>query len=61
MDGLADVPDAIGTVFPRAARKTRLVYLVRNSVAFASWDDRKTALMSGIAFYWVETAEREAA
>ena len=49
VDGLKGFPDAITAVFPEAIVQTCIVHLLRNSMDFVSWKDRKplvTALKS---------------
>jgi transposase-like protein len=49
VDGLKGFPDAITAVFPEAVVQTCIVHLLRNSMDFVSWKDRKplaTALKS---------------
>src|SRR6185312_12979171 len=41
VDGLKGFPDAINAVFPQAIVQTCIVHLLRNSMGFASWKDRK--------------------
>ncbi len=41
VDGLKGFPDAINAVFPRTLVQTCIVHLIRNSLDFASWKDRK--------------------
>ena len=41
VDGLKDFPEAITAVFPDAIVQTCIVHLLRNSMDFASWKDRK--------------------
>ena len=60
VDGLTGFPDAIGTVFPQAAVQTCIVHLIRNSLAFVSWKDRKTVMPDLRAIYRAETAEAAA-
>ena len=43
VDGLKGFPDAITAVFPRAIVQTCIVHLIRHSLAFVSWQDRKRA------------------
>jgi len=45
IDGLVGFPDAIHAVFPKTQIHHCVVHLVRQSLAFASWKERKT--MSG--------------
>lgn len=41
VDGLKGFPDAINAVFPETVVQTCVVHLIRNSMSFASWKDRK--------------------
>ena len=41
VDGLKGFPDAILAVFPEATVQTCIVHLLRNSLDFVSWKDRK--------------------
>ena len=41
VDGLKGFPEAIEAVFPQAAIQTCIVHLIRNSLDFVSWKDRK--------------------
>jgi putative transposase len=41
VDGLKGFPDAINAVFPETTVQTCIVHLLRNSLDFASWKDRK--------------------
>lgn len=41
VDGLKGFPDAITAVFPDATVQTCVVHLLRNSMDFVSWKDRK--------------------
>ena len=61
VDGLTGFPDAIGTVFPRTTVQTCIVHLIRNSLAFVSWKDRKKVMPDLKAGYRAETAEGAAA
>ena len=61
VDGLTGFPDAIGTVFPQTAVQTCIVHLIRNSLAFVSWKDRKKVMPDLRAIYRAETAEAAAA
>jgi putative transposase len=58
VDGLKGFPEAIGAVFPQAVVQTCIVHLIRNSLAFVSWKDRKTVMPDIKAIY---RAENEAA
>lgn len=59
VDGLNGFPEAIGTVFPQV--QTCIVHLIRNSMAFVSWKDRKRIMPDIKAIYRAETAEAAAA
>ena len=41
VDGLKGFPEAINAVFPQAIVQTCIVHLIRASMSFASWKDRK--------------------
>jgi len=41
VDGLKGFPEAITAVFPQAIVQTCIVHLIRNSMDFASWKDRR--------------------
>ncbi len=41
VDGLKGFPEAITAVFPQTVVQTCIVHLIRNSMDFASWKDRK--------------------
>jgi putative transposase len=40
-DGLKGIPEALAAVFPATTLQTCIVHLIRNSLDFASWKDRK--------------------
>jgi putative transposase len=61
VDGLTGFPDAIGTVFAQTTVQTCIVHLIRNSMAFVSWKDRKKIMPDIKAIYRAETAEAAAA
>jgi putative transposase len=50
VDGLKGFPDAIRATFPEATVQTCIVHLLRNSLDFVSWKDRKpvAAALKGI-------------
>ncbi len=60
VDGLTGFPDAIAAVFPQTAVQTCIVHLIRNSLAFVSWKDRKKVMPDLRAIYRAETAEAAA-
>jgi transposase-like protein len=57
VDGLKGFPEAITTVFPQTLVQTCIVHLIRNSLAFVSWKDRKAILPAIKAIYRAETAD----
>jgi putative transposase len=42
VDGLKGLPEAINAVFPQTVVQTCIVHLIRHSMDFASWKDRKS-------------------
>jgi putative transposase len=62
IDGLPGFPEAIGAVFPQTQVHTCVVHLVRRSLAFVGWQDRKRVAGALRAVYRAETvAAAEAA
>src|SRR3974377_2369673 len=57
VDGLKGFPQAITSVFPQTIVQTCIVHLIRNSLAFVTWKDRKAILPSIQAIYRAENAE----
>jgi putative transposase len=57
VDGLKSFPEAIITVFPQTIVQTCIVHLIRNSLAFVSWKDRKAIMPSLKAIYQAEAAD----
>ena len=57
VDGLKGFPEAIGAVFPETTVQTCIVHLIRNSMAFASWKDRKVMLPALKAIYRAANAD----
>jgi len=41
VDGLSGFPEAINTAFPQTKIQLCIVHMVRNSLRFVSWKDRK--------------------
>jgi putative transposase len=60
VDGLTGFPEAIGAVFPKTTVQTCIVHLIRNSLAFVSWKDRRAVMPDIKAIYRAETAEQAA-
>jgi transposase-like protein len=62
VDGLTGFPDAINAVFPQTKVQLCIVHMVRNSLRFVSWKDRKkvaTDLRNIYRSVNVEEAEQE--
>ena len=57
VDGLKGFPEAITSVYPQTLVQTCIVHLIRNSLAFVSWKDRKAILPSIKAVYRAESAD----
>src|ERR1700758_1054780 len=57
VDGLKGFPEAITSVFPQTIVQTCIVHLIRNSLAFVSWKDRKAILPGIKAIYRAESAD----
>jgi transposase-like protein len=57
VDGLKGFPEAITSVFPQTVVQTCIVHLIRNSLAFVSWKDRKAILPSIKAIYRAENTD----
>jgi putative transposase len=56
VDGLKGFPEAITSVFPQTVVQTCIVHLIRNSLAFVSWKDRKAIMPAIKAIYRAENA-----
>src|SRR6516162_7750250 len=57
VDGLKGFPEAITSVYPQTLVQTCIVHLIRNSLAFVSWKDRKLILPGIKAIYRAENAD----
>ena len=57
VDGLKGFPEAITSVFPPTLVQTCIVHLIRNSLSFVTWKDRKAILPSIQAIYRAENAD----
>ncbi len=56
-DGLKGMPEALGAVFPATTLQTCIVHLIRNSLDYASWKDRKTLASAIKPIYTAPSAE----
>ena len=57
VDGLKGFPEAITAVFPQTVVQTCIVHLIRHSLAFVSWKDRKLMVPALKAIYRAKDAE----
>jgi putative transposase len=57
VDGLKGFPDAIEAVFPKSQVQLCIVHLIRNSLNYVNWKDRKQAASDLRAVYSAPTAE----
>ena len=58
VDGLKGFPEAIETVFPHTQVQLCLVHMVRNSLKYVSWKQRKEVAADLKAIYQAPTAEQ---
>ena len=56
-DGLKGMPAALGAVFPATTLQTCIVHLIRNSLDYANWKDRKPLAAAIKPIYTATTAE----
>jgi transposase-like protein len=59
-DGLKGIPEALGAVFPATTLQTCIVHLIRNSLDYASWKDRKVLAAALKPIYTAAHAEAAA-
>jgi putative transposase len=57
VDGPKGFPEAITPVFPQTVVQTCIVHLIRNSLSFVSWKDRKAILPAIKTIYRAENAD----
>jgi putative transposase len=57
VDGLKGFPEAIGAVFPQTIVQTCIVHLIRHSMGFASWKERKPVTAALKQVYRAKDAE----
>jgi transposase-like protein len=60
-DGLKGIGEALAAVFPATTLQTCIVHLIRNSLDFASWKDRKALAAALRPIYTAPSAEAAAA
>lgn len=56
-DGLKGMPEALEAVFPATTLQTCIVHLIRNSLAYASWKERKALAGAIKPIYTAPSAE----
>ena len=56
-DGLKGMPEALGAVFPATTLQTCIVHLIRNSLDYATWKDRKALAAAIRPIYTASNAE----
>ncbi len=56
-DGLKGMPEALGAVFPATTLQTCIVHLIRNSLDYASWKERKALAAAIRPIYTAANAE----
>ena len=56
-DGLKGMPEALAAVFPQTTLQTCIVHLIRNSLDYASWKDRKALAGAIKPIYTAPSAE----
>ena len=56
-DGLKGMPEALGAVFPATTLQTCIVHLIRSSLDYASWKDRKLLAAAIKPIYTATSAE----
>jgi putative transposase len=61
VDGLKGFPEAINAVFPETQIQTCIVHLIRNSLDFCSWKDRKPVAQELKTIYRADDAQAAAA
>lgn len=57
-DGLSGFPEAIETVYPKTTVQLCIVHMVRNSLTYVSWKDRKEVAKDLKAIYQAKTIDQ---
>jgi len=60
VDGLKGFPDAIATLYPKTDVQLCIVHMVRNSLRYVSWKERKAVALDLRKIYTAPTAEAAA-
>jgi transposase-like protein len=56
-DGLKGMPDALEAIFPRTTLQTCIVHLIRHSLEYASYRDRRPLALALRTVYTASTAD----
>lgn len=56
-DGLKGMPEALGAVYPATTLQICIVHLIRNSLDYASWKDRKALAAAIKPIYTAPSAD----
>ena len=56
-DGLTGLPQAVETAFPKTIVQTCIVHMIRNSLRYVSWDDRKAIVDALRTVYGADTED----
>jgi putative transposase len=57
VDGLKDFPEAIGSVYPKTEVQLCIVHMVRNSLGYVNWKERKRVAHDLRQIYHADTVE----
>ena len=57
VDGLKGFPEAINAAFPQTLVQTCIVHLLRNALAYVSWQDRRQVVAALKPIYQAPTAD----
>jgi putative transposase len=60
VDGLKGFPEAINAVFPETSVQTCIVHMIRHSLNYVSWNDRKAVVADLKSIYRAESADAAA-
>jgi len=60
VDGLKGFPEAINAVFPQTSVQTCIVHMIRNSLNYVPWNDRKAVAADLKTIYRAESADAAA-
>lgn len=58
VDDLKGFPDALGCAYPKTTVQLCIIHMVRNSLGYVNWKERKTVAQDLRAIYRTATAEQ---